>query len=95
MLERYKVFWLLAFAFGGWLGTRLTQPLAVVPVLQQQNVAIMARLDTADKDRKDIAQVLKIFGKVICAGLSSSDRYKYDINCQELPLPAVKLKGGL
>jgi hypothetical protein len=94
-LERYKVFWLLAFAFGGWLGNRITEPLSAVPVLKAQNQAIMARLDTAEKDRKDIAQVLKIFSKVICAGLSSSDRYKYDIDCKELPLPSVKLKGGL
>lgn len=91
MFERYKVFWLLAFGLGGWFGTKITQPLSAVPILQAETKAfqieVRARLDTADTDRKAMTQVLKVFAKVICAGLTSVDRYKYDINCRELPAP--------
>ena len=89
-LERYKVFWLLAFAFGGWLRTRLTQPLSVVPVLQAQNAVILHRLDAADSSRAEMGQVLKVFGKFICAQMTAGDRYRYDIDCKELPPPDLK-----
>lgn len=101
-IERYKIVWIAVVAASAWLGHHLVEPLDAIPVVQAQVIQLRdsvhdvnKRLDKADEDRAAIVQVIKVFGKVICAGLSSSDRYKYDIDCRDLPVPDTKTKGGL
>lgn len=103
--DRYKLvwgFWLIVFSAFGWVTKSYLEPLRAVTPLQAQTVRIekkidslvIPRLDQADQDRKDIAQVLKVFGKILCAQTSAADRYKYDINCRtDIPAPDPKPTG--
>jgi hypothetical protein len=96
VFNHYKIawaFWGLFAAVVGWGFRNVKEPLEAVPVLQAQNVKIIARLDTADQDRKDISRVLKIFGRILCTQVTPSDRYKYDIDCSRLPPPELPTKG--
>lgn len=106
--EHYKLawaFWLVFATALAWGIKHIYEPLEAVPDLQAQvtRQAVVAkanfdtvktRLDAADRDRGDILQVLKVFGKFICIQMTAEDRYKYDINCRELPKPEVKPKEG-
>lgn len=88
--DHYKLawaFWIIMTSAITWTLIHVKQPLEAVPVLQAQNTKILARLDTADQDRKDISRVLKIFGRILCTQVSPTDRYKYDIDCSKLPPP--------
>jgi hypothetical protein len=97
--RRYKLiwgFWLLVLPMVGWVARNYLEPLRSIPSLQVQvedikanvDTVIVPRLDQADQDRKDMAQMLKVFGKILCAQTSASDRYKYDINCRtDIPAP--------
>jgi hypothetical protein len=107
--ERFKLAWAYWIGFAilfTWAMIHIIEPLEAVPILQAQVSkqdlstranfdTVKARLDTAETDRKDITQVLKVFGKFICLQMNAEDRYKYDINCGDLPKPSAKPKGGL
>lgn len=96
--DHYKLAWAFWIAFSSalaWGIIHIKEPLEAVPTLQAQNLMIIARLDTADQDRKDIARVLKIFGRILCTQVTASDRYKYDIDCSKLPPPDPAEKGGV
>jgi hypothetical protein len=104
--DHFKLAWLFWVAFAGlltWAMMNIIQPLQAVPKLQAQSTGIerkidsviVPRLDHADQDRRDIAQVLKVFGKILCAQTTPADRYKYDINCRrDVPAPDPIPPGG-
>lgn len=97
--DRFKLawaFWLGFGAFLAWAMLHIVDPLQSVPKLQAQSQRVEAkidsviipRLDHADDDRRDITQILKVFGKILCAQTTPADRYKYDINCaKDVPNP--------
>lgn len=99
VFNHYKVAWAFWVVVSGavmWGLVHIKEPLEAVPLLQAQNAKIIARLDTADQDRKDISRVLKIFGRILCTQVSATDRYKYDIDCTKLPPPTEPAeKAGL
>lgn len=100
VFDHYKLAWAFWLTFStalAWGIVHIKQPLEAVPVLQAQNRVIIQRLDEADQDRKDMAQLLKTFGRILCPMVSPSDRYKYDIDCSKLPAPEPTQKnpGGL
>jgi hypothetical protein len=105
--KRYKViwgFWLIVLPALGWVARNYLEPIRAMPAMQaqverieaKQDTVVIPRLDQADQDRKDMTQVLKVFGKILCAQTSAADRYKYDINCRtDIPDPGmVKSPGG-
>lgn len=95
-------FWLGFAALLTWAIINIIEPLQAVPKLQAQSTGIekkidsvvVPRLDQADADRKDMAQILKVFGKILCAQTSPADRYKYDINCRR-DVPPPDPTGGI
>ena len=105
LYDHFKVawgFWLIFAGIVTWAMFNIVRPLEAIPTLQAQNTqintkidsVIIPRLDQADQDRKDITQVLKVFGKILCAQTSPADRYKYDINCRrDVPPPDPPIKG--
>lgn len=107
--EHYKLAWAFWIVFAtslAWGIKNIYEPLATVPALQAQVArqdtvtranfdTVKSRLDAAEVDRRDMAQILKIFGKVLCASTDPLDRYKYDIKCSDLPAPLPKAKAGI
>jgi hypothetical protein len=88
-VERYKVLWIVGMVVAGWIGSRIIQPLSAVSVLSAQQVQIITRLDKADMDRRDLADVLKVVVRIQCFQLGANDRAKYNINCADIPLPSI------
>lgn len=107
--DHYKLawaFWAVFAAGAGWIGVHILEPLEAVPKLQAQVAkqdtttranfdTVKARLDVAEDSRRDIVQVLKVFGKFICKSMTADERYQYDIRCTDLPKPEIKTSGGL
>lgn len=88
--DHYKLawaFWIAFFSALAWGIVHIKEPLEAVPILQAQNRQIIQRLDVADQDRKDMSQLLKTFGRILCPMVTANDRYKYDIDCSKLPAP--------
>lgn len=100
-VNHYKLawaFWLVMSGVATWIGINIIRPLQSVQPLQAQVArqdtamkanfdTVKARLDTAEVDRRDMAQVLKVFGKFICRQMTADERYTYDVNCRDLPTP--------
>jgi hypothetical protein len=97
--DHFKLAWMFWLGFGllfTWAMIHIVEPLRTVPLLQRQNANIAAKIDTIiiprlnklDRDGEQRDQILKVFGKILCAQTSPEDRYKYDINCRrDVPAP--------
>ena len=88
--SRYKIawgFWLILLGVGSWVGSRVVQPLQVIPVVLAQQTAIVQRLDKGDVDRDDMRAILKVLIRMQCLQLDPIDRAKLAIDCRDIPLP--------
>lgn len=106
--KRYKVIWglwLILLPAVGWAARTYLEPIRAMPALQaqttrievKQDSVIVPRLDKLDRAGEQRDQILKVFGKILCAMTTAEDRYKYDINCRTdipAPVPPAKIPAG-
>jgi len=92
IVEHYKLawaFWIIVATAAGWISHSIVQPLKDIPHIKAQQDTLSMQMRTADADREDIKNVLKIAVKMLCAQTSAGDRFKYGIDCAAIPTPEL------
>lgn len=92
IVEHYKLawaFWIIVASAAGWFSNQVVQPLKDIPTIKATQDTLARQLKEAEADRTDIKNVLKIAIKMLCAQTSAADRFKYGIDCAQIPLPEL------
>ncbi len=87
---RYKLawgFWLVLLGIGGWIGSRVVQPLEAIPVLVEQKDSVVGRLTKLETNQEGMQDILRILSRIACLQLDRADRAKLDLDCRDIPLP--------
>jgi hypothetical protein len=105
VIERYKIFWIMAIAILTWWGANLRESALTTYEVRALRATIdtviiphLYRIDAeaVNHTRVDEQQtvLLGIFGRLLCLHTSVIDRVKLNLECKNIPIEFPK-QGGL
>lgn len=87
--DNWRTIVTVAMVAGGWWAAHVSGPIQAIPALIQRD-SVRATETTKLNTRVDgMERAVLVLSRIQCFGMDASDRYKYDVDCSKIPLPAT------